>query len=170
MQIKLAKTAGFCFGVNRAVELLYDKVEAGERVCTLGPIIHNAQLVGDLAERGVKIIDRVEDCPPGYQIVVRTHGVDKCVVEEMEARHLPFTDATCPFVLKIHRIVGSQSKIVFRDALSADIELRIPKIGKAKTLIGFEAQVDLDEGLRRTAEWISLHEKSLPALSNLFKS
>ena len=101
MQIKLAKTAGFCFGVNRAVELLYDKVEAGERVCTLGPIIHNAQLVGDLAERGVKIIDRVEDCPPGYQIVVRTHGVDKCVV--------PFTDATCPFVLKIHRIVGSQS-------------------------------------------------------------
>ena len=109
MQIKLAKTAGFCFGVNRAVELLYDKVEAGERVCTLGPIIHNAQLVGDLAERGVKIIDRVEDCPPGYQIVVRTHGVDKCVVEEMEARHLPFTDATCPFVLKIHRIVGSQS-------------------------------------------------------------
>lgn len=51
MQIKLAKTAGFCFGVNRAVELLYDKVEAGEQVCTLGPIIHNAQLVGDLAER-----------------------------------------------------------------------------------------------------------------------
>ena len=107
MQIKLAKTAGFCFGVNRAVELLYDKVEAGEQVCTLGPIIHNAQLVGDLAERGDKIIDRVEDCPPGYQIVVRTHGVDKCVVEEMEARHLPFTDDTCPFVLKIHRIVGS---------------------------------------------------------------
>ena len=68
MQIKLAKTAGFCFGVNRAVELLYDKVEAGERVCTLGPIIHNAQLVGDLAERGVKIIDRVEDCPPGIRL------------------------------------------------------------------------------------------------------
>ena len=96
MQIKLAKTAGFCFGVNRAVELLYDKVEAGEQVCTLGPIIHNAQLVGDLAERGVKIIDRVEDCPPGYQIVVRTHGVDKCVVEEMEARHLPFTECYMP--------------------------------------------------------------------------
>ena len=49
MQIKLAKTAGFCFGVNRAVELLYDKVEAGEQVCTLGPIIHNAQLVGEIA-------------------------------------------------------------------------------------------------------------------------
>ena len=118
MQIKLAKTAGFCFGVNRAVELLYDKVEAGERVCTLGPIIHNAQLVGDLAERGVKIIDRVEDCPPGYQIVVRTHGVDKCVVEEMEARHLPFTDATCPFVLKIHRIVGSTRKWLVFDLIA----------------------------------------------------
>lgn len=68
------------------------------------------------------------------------------------------------------RIVGSSSKIVFRDALSADIELRIPKVGKAKNLINFEAQIDLDEGLRRTASWIAKNESSLPPLSNLFKS
>lgn len=68
------------------------------------------------------------------------------------------------------RIVGSSSKIVFRDALSADIELRIPKVGKAKNLINFEAQIDLDEGLRRTASWIAENETSLPPLSNLFKS
>ena len=68
------------------------------------------------------------------------------------------------------RIVGSHSKILFRDALSADIELRIPKVGKAKELIGFEAKVDLDEGLRRTATWIAANEANLPELSNLFKS
>lgn len=68
------------------------------------------------------------------------------------------------------RIVGSSSKIVFRDALSADIELRIPSVNKAKDLIGFEAKVDLDEGLRRTAAWIAQNETTLPQLSSLFKS
>jgi len=67
------------------------------------------------------------------------------------------------------RIVGSSSKIVFRDALSADIELRIPKVGKAKDLIGFEAMVDLDEGLRQTALWIKENEVFLPEISPLFK-
>ncbi|MBD9484624.1 NAD-dependent epimerase/dehydratase family protein [Pseudomonas sp. PDM14] len=68
------------------------------------------------------------------------------------------------------RIVGSSSKIIFREALSADIELRIPKVGKARERIGFEAKVDLDEGLQRTAAWIAENETSLPQLSNLFKS
>ncbi|MCP1621158.1 UDP-glucose 4-epimerase [Pseudomonas sp. SLBN-26] len=68
------------------------------------------------------------------------------------------------------RVVNSSSKIVFRDALSADIELRIPKIGKAKDLIGFEAKVDLEEGLKRTATWVAANEASLPQLSSLFKS
>lgn len=67
------------------------------------------------------------------------------------------------------RVIGSSSKIVFRDALSADIELRIPQVGKAKDLIGFEAKVDLDEGLKRTAAWVAKNESSLPQLSNLFK-
>ena len=68
------------------------------------------------------------------------------------------------------RVVGSKSKILFRDALSADIELRIPKVDKAKNLIGFEARVDLEEGVRRTVEWIARNEASLPELSPLFKS
>lgn len=109
MQIKLAKTAGFCFGVDRAVKLLYDKVAQGQKVCTLGPIIHNSQLVADLAQRGVQIIDSTAQCPLDYQIVVRTHGVEKEVIDEMEQMGLPYTDATCPFVLKIHRIVKEQS-------------------------------------------------------------
>ena len=70
----------------------------------------------------------------------------------------------------IIRITGSKSKIIFREALSADVELRVPSVDKARTLIGFEAKVDLEEGLRRTIEWIAANESSLPPLSNLFKS
>lgn len=112
MQIKLAKTAGFCFGVNRAVRMLYDKVEHGEKVCTLGPIIHNSQLVSDLESRGVKTIDSVNECPAGYEIVVRTHGVEKKVVDLIEESKIEYTDATCPFVLKIHKIVREQDENV----------------------------------------------------------
>ena len=66
--VKLAKTAGFCFGVNRAVNLVYELVNRGERVCTLGPIIHNSQLVSDLESKGVKIIDTIDDAPEGLTI------------------------------------------------------------------------------------------------------
>lgn len=104
-QIILAKTAGFCFGVDRAVNLVYELVNKGEKVCTLGPIIHNAQLVDDLKSRGVKIIDDVFEAPEGYTVVVRTHGVEKEVVDELENRNIVYVNATCPFVTKIHNIV-----------------------------------------------------------------
>jgi 4-hydroxy-3-methylbut-2-enyl diphosphate reductase len=111
-KIKLAKTAGFCFGVNRAVELVYDMLENGEKVCTLGPIIHNAQLVGDLESRGVKIIENPADCPEGYKLVIRTHGVEKHIIDELEDIKTPYVNATCPFVTKIHNIVKKQSENV----------------------------------------------------------
>ena len=104
-KIILAETAGFCFGVDRAVNLVYSLVNDGKKVCTLGPIIHNAQLVGDLEQRGVKIIDRIEECPDGYMVVVRTHGVEKSVIDDIENKNIDYVDATCPFVKKIHRIV-----------------------------------------------------------------
>ena len=109
MQIKLAKTAGFCFGVDRAVNMVYELVEEGEKVCTLGPIIHNQQLVDDLKSRGVKTIEIPSECDEGYRIVVRTHGVEKSVIDEIEKANIPYTDATCPFVRKIHRIVSEQA-------------------------------------------------------------
>lgn len=104
-KIILAETAGFCFGVDRAVNLVYSLVNDGKKVCTLGPIIHNAQLVGDLEQRGVKIIDSIEECPDGYMVVVRTHGVEKSVIDDIENKNIEYVDATCPFVKKIHRIV-----------------------------------------------------------------
>lgn len=110
--INLAKTAGFCFGVDRAVNLVYDLVEKGEKVCTLGPIIHNAQLVEDLEKKGVKIIDDISKCPEGYKIVIRTHGVEKQVIDDIESNHADYVNATCPFVTKIHNIVKKVDKSV----------------------------------------------------------
>lgn len=104
-KIILAETAGFCFGVDRAVNLVYSLVNDDKKVCTLGPIIHNAQLVGDLEQRGVKIIDSIDECPDGYMVVVRTHGVEKSVIDDIENKNIDYVDATCPFVKKIHRIV-----------------------------------------------------------------
>lgn len=107
-QIKLAKTAGFCFGVDRAVNLVYDLIEKNERVCTLGPIIHNQQVVDDLEDKGVTAIEAPEECEDGYKIIIRTHGVEKSVIEDIEKRNIEYVNATCPFVLKIHRIVSEQ--------------------------------------------------------------
>lgn len=109
-QIILAKTAGFCFGVDRAVNLVYDLVNEGKKVCTLGPIIHNAQLVADLESKGVKIIDDISEAPQGYTVVVRTHGVEKNVLDELENKNIDFVNATCPFVTKIHNIVNKQDE------------------------------------------------------------
>ena len=104
-KIILAKTAGFCFGVDRAVNLVYDSINKGEKVCTLGPIIHNAQLVSDLEKRGVKIINSPDEAPKDYKIIVRTHGVEKEIIDDINQREIMYTDATCPFVKKIHNIV-----------------------------------------------------------------
>ncbi len=110
IMIKLAKTAGFCFGVDRAVNLVYELVEKGEKVCTLGPIIHNSQLVADLASKGVKIINDISECPDGYTVVIRTHGVEKTVIDCAGDSNVDYIDATCPFVSKIHRIVSEQRR------------------------------------------------------------
>ena len=74
-QIKLAKTAGFCFGVDRGVNLVYDLIQQGKKVCTLGPIIHNPQLVADLSTKGVRIIEKPEQAFQDETIVIRSHGV-----------------------------------------------------------------------------------------------
>lgn len=110
MQIKVADTAGFCFGVNRAVDLVYKMVEDGKNVCTLGPIIHNQQVVDDLTSRGVKIVEDVTNTPKDCTLVVRTHGVPRAVLEKADSLGIAYCNATCPFVMKIHKIVSENSK------------------------------------------------------------
>lgn len=109
MEIKLAQTAGFCFGVNRAVDMLYKMVEQGEKVCTLGPIIHNPQVIDDLKAKGVVIADSPDDVPQDTKVVIRTHGVEKQILDELSRRNIEFCDATCPFVKKIHKIINDRS-------------------------------------------------------------
>lgn len=108
-EIKLAKTAGFCFGVNRAVDLVYSMLGEGKTVYTLGPIIHNPQVVADLERRGVVIVEEIGAVPQGAVIVVRTHGVPAAVIQAIQDKGLECCDATCPFVSKIHKIVAKQS-------------------------------------------------------------
>ncbi|MCQ2471324.1 MAG: bifunctional 4-hydroxy-3-methylbut-2-enyl diphosphate reductase/30S ribosomal protein S1 [Clostridia bacterium] len=108
-EIILAKTAGFCFGVNRAVDMLYKMVDDGEKVCTLGPIIHNPQVISDLESKGVMIIDSPEKLPKDTKLVLRTHGVERNILDFLDNAKMDYCDATCPFVKKIHRIVKENS-------------------------------------------------------------
>ena len=101
MKITLAETAGFCFGVNRAVNMVYDLLQNGEKVCTLGPIIHNPQLVNELAEKGGRIVESPKEVNRGETLVIRSHGVAKSVLQEAEDLNIKVADATCPFVAKI---------------------------------------------------------------------
>ena len=110
MEIRLAKTAGFCFGVNRAVKLTYELLDQGRKVATLGPLIHNPQVVEDLRSRGAVTCDDVDDVPDGYEVVIRSHGVGENVYEKIRTRGLAFHDATCPFVAKIHTIAAEAGK------------------------------------------------------------
>ncbi len=103
--IYLAKSAGFCFGVNRAIELVYSLVNSGEKVCTLGPIIHNAQVVNQLADKGVVIAETPDEVPQDSMLVIRSHGVPLSVYDELNKKNIKIQDATCPFVAKIHSIV-----------------------------------------------------------------
>ncbi|MCQ2404667.1 MAG: bifunctional 4-hydroxy-3-methylbut-2-enyl diphosphate reductase/30S ribosomal protein S1 [Clostridia bacterium] len=110
MSVELAKTAGFCFGVKRAMEMVETLLADGKKVCTLGPLIHNPQTVASLAARGVSIVDDPDEAPLDATLVIRSHGVGRDVYDKIAARGLTVCDATCPFVDKIHRIVEEHSK------------------------------------------------------------
>ena len=96
MEIRLAKTAGFCFGVDRAVKLTYGLLDEGRKVATLGPLIHNPQTVEDLERRGALVADTPADVPTGYEVVIRSHGVPRSIYDELEARGCTYHDATFP--------------------------------------------------------------------------
>lgn len=107
--VKVAKSAGFCFGVDRAVKLAYETVNQKGRVFTLGPIIHNPDVVKDLDAKGVKVIDDLSCVTSDDTVIIRSHGVGKSVYDELEAIGSSVIDATCPFVSKIHQIVKERS-------------------------------------------------------------
>lgn len=111
MEVILAEHAGFCFGVKRAVEQVYEQAKTGKPIYTYGPIIHNEEVVKDLEQKGVKVIDREEQLAQIKEgtVVIRSHGVPKRICEKIEAAGLECVDATCPFVKRIHNIVEKES-------------------------------------------------------------
>ncbi|MBQ1171566.1 MAG: 4-hydroxy-3-methylbut-2-enyl diphosphate reductase [Lachnospiraceae bacterium] len=112
MEVILAETAGFCFGVKRAVDQVYEQIRTGKKIYTFGPIIHNENVVEDLEKKGVQVIDTVDELATLTEgsVVIRSHGVSKDVYELIQRQGLEIVDATCPFVKKIHRIVEKESK------------------------------------------------------------
>ncbi|MBQ8515012.1 MAG: bifunctional 4-hydroxy-3-methylbut-2-enyl diphosphate reductase/30S ribosomal protein S1 [Ruminococcus sp.] len=107
--ITVAKSAGFCFGVDRAVKMTYEALDTYPAVATLGPIIHNNNVVDDMLRRGARIIDTVSELRPGECAVIRSHGVSQSVYDQLHALGNPYIDATCPFVAKIHKIVAKHT-------------------------------------------------------------
>ena len=109
MRVILAKTAGFCFGVDRAVNMAYELANSGARAATLGQLIHNSLVTDDLAAKGVRIISSPAEAQRGETVIIRAHGVAAEVYEELNGTGAEICDATCPFVKKIHRIVAENS-------------------------------------------------------------
>ena len=108
MEIKIASTAGFCFGVNRAVELVEQAAREGKRAVTLGPIIHNRHAVAHFEALGVRAIGSLQELTPEDTcVIIRSHGVSRAVYEALEACGVEIIDATCPFVKRIHKIVSN---------------------------------------------------------------
>ncbi len=121
MNVILAEHAGFCFGVKRAVDTVYGELAGGTDIYTYGPIIHNEEVVADLEAQGVSVISGMDELAaraasaktagrvPG-KVIIRAHGVERGVCEAIEALGYEIIDATCPFVLKIHRLVERYSR------------------------------------------------------------
>lgn len=108
--VTVAKSAGFCFGVDRAVKMVYGELEKNTKVATLGPIIHNQDVVNDMTAKGARIISSVDELEPDETVVIRSHGVGREVYEQIAAKGCRMLDATCPFVSRIHKIAAEKSR------------------------------------------------------------
>ena len=106
MSVVLAKSAGFCYGVRRAVELAERTAEEGRPCVMLGSIIHNKDVIARLAEKGLTAVERPEDVPEGSAVIIRSHGEGRAVYDQLQARGVEILDATCPNVTRIHQIVA----------------------------------------------------------------
>ena len=111
MEVTLAKTAGFCFGVRRAVDKVYELADTEDKVYTYGPIIHNEEVVSDLEAKGVTVLHSLEELATVKDgiVVIRSHGVPEKVSRLLEEKQIRYADATCPYVRKIHKLVEKHS-------------------------------------------------------------
>lgn len=109
-KVTVAESAGFCFGVDRAVKMVYSELEKNTKVATLGPIIHNQDVVNDMQAKGARIISSVDELEGDETVVIRSHGVGREIYDQIDAKGVRMLDATCPFVSRIHKIVAEKTK------------------------------------------------------------
>jgi (E)-4-hydroxy-3-methyl-but-2-enyl pyrophosphate reductase len=165
MEIILAKSAGFCFGVQRAVDMAYE--QAGHReVYTFGPIIHNEEVIEDLKSKGVNIIEDLDELEgkSDCTVVIRSHGVEKKVYDDLNSRGIHVVDATCPFVKKIHNIVKNDS-----EAGRVIIIVGDPNHQEVKGIVGWCSGevhvVDSEEGIISLIDVLSDESREISVVS-----
>jgi len=150
MKIHLAESAGFCFGVNRAVEMVEQAAKAGKQVCTLGPIIHNRHAVAHFEEMGVRVIGSPQEANADQTVIIRSHGVSKAVQNALEESGAAVVDATCPFVKRIHGIVSR-----------AEEEGRLPVIigtrshPEVEGIAGWCSRCEIFENVEELENWVN---------------
>lgn len=159
-EITLAKTAGFCFGVNRAVNLLEKLVEENKSVCTLGPVIHNPQVVSSFEKRGVRTVEHPEECKNGDVLVVRAHGITKELLGEVKKVSPEYCDTTCPFVSKIHKTVSENSDENSVTLIAGDCNhpevIGIRSYCNGKSFV-FNSEQELDEIIKNNSDLDKKH-------------
>ncbi len=111
MQVILAKHAGFCFGVKRAVQQALALARQGRQLVSLGDLIHNKQFVEHLRQKGIVSVATVAEAPEGACVLIRSHGVPPELYDQIKARGLEYVDLTCPFVARIHKKVSAEQKL-----------------------------------------------------------
>lgn len=121
MEIILAKSAGFCFGVRRATQMAFEAAANHEHICSLGPVIHSPQVVKGLAEQGVLVVNNVEDIPPG-SVIIRSHGVTSDEMNKIQEKNLTIVDATCPFVKKAQEYAARLSEEGYTVVIVGEVE------------------------------------------------
>ena len=144
MEVRLADCAGFCFGVKRAVDTVYEQLKCGKTIYTYGPIVHNEEVVRELAEKGVRVLESKEELKhlkaqntagedsKAVTVIIRAHGVAREIYDIMETNGLECIDATCPFVKKIHRIVEKKSEEGYHVIVVGD-----PKHPEVEGIVGW---------------------------------
>lgn len=138
MRVLVAENSGFCFGVKRAIKMAFESVEDGKGPAyTLGPIIHNPQMVAKMKESGIRVVDDISEL---WQetLIIRSHGISPAVFEEAEQRHLRVVDATCPFVRKSQRYAQSLVRKGYQVAIVGD-----PDHPEVEGLLGYAKEMAL---------------------------
>ena len=170
MPVTIAKTAGFCFGVERAVSAVDKLLLNGEKIATLGPIIHNPQIIRAFSKKGAVIINEPSEAPKGYKVVIRSHGVPERVYDELISLGIPYYDATCPYVAKIHKIASdasSKKKTVLIAGDAAHPEVK-GIVGFCKA--GCHVFSDLDQMERFLADEMSVEKSYILLAQTTFNS